>query len=307
MAILHPKLAMYVLTAARCDESGGRIEIIVGGHQAKTTTTFLVHRRLLCEHSDYFKVGLRGGRFQEAESGVFNLQEDDPEEFHRWVQWLYSCGTCRWWVRWNRQHGCCPDGDGPGETWCQVEAEHAFMAGDRFLCNKYCLYTLSHFIQHAHVTDFDRLGCILENTTKSSALHRFVRHWLAWQKFKAVDEPRAGLDLGAYPELFSRIEGWSSLDPRKYAIGHWSEDCGANVYSICCHRKFFQIDQQRRLTGNPWAPSAFLFSNPNRRRTVRPLWKRVCREGSIFVWVGFPWHPGGRLVYVWQLTAGGAY
>lgn len=200
---------------------------------------FSIHKLLLCHHSDYFKGAFRAGplRFVEAETGEFEWPEDDPEEFHRWVNWLYSCTTCQGWPKYDPNHQCIqePEEGGSRSSWCMTEPEQAFTFGDRILSSTYCMAALASFIQHVHLADFSRLGWTYEITSEGSGLHRFVRHWIAWLKFRGYDKTPA--DELEYPTLFSGIEGWTSLDPRKYKLRHWLQDCSKQLYIRCEHSR----------------------------------------------------------------------
>lgn len=65
-----------------------------------TTKVFYLHRRLLCEYSEYFGTALSPRNrdvFIEADTGHFVLDDDgdDPDDFYRWAVWLYVCSWCK--------------------------------------------------------------------------------------------------------------------------------------------------------------------------------------------------------------------
>jgi hypothetical protein len=64
------------------------VTIYVGPKRKK----FLVHKKLICDCSDYFSKAFTGG-FQEAEKGVMYLPEDDSETFDSFIDFIYRGTT----------------------------------------------------------------------------------------------------------------------------------------------------------------------------------------------------------------------
>ncbi|KAK3351048.1 hypothetical protein B0H65DRAFT_506537 [Neurospora tetraspora] len=67
---------------------------------SRPTKVFFLHKRLLCEYSEYFSTALSPRNrdvFIEAETGhfVFDDDVDDPDDFYRWAVWLYVCSGCK--------------------------------------------------------------------------------------------------------------------------------------------------------------------------------------------------------------------
>jgi hypothetical protein len=60
------------------------VTIYVGPKRKK----FLVHKKLICDRSEYFSKAFKGG-FQETEKGVMYLPEDDIEAFDSFVNFIY--------------------------------------------------------------------------------------------------------------------------------------------------------------------------------------------------------------------------
>ncbi|KAM7204298.1 hypothetical protein V8F33_001600 [Rhypophila sp. PSN 637] len=101
---------------------GSRIKITVGSDNPNEPRplTFSIHKNAACYHSLYFRAALRGSRFLEAQTGEFHLPDDSPEDFRRWVEWLYSCEKCkRGTVDFSRSHvhGC--EVFPPSASWCK--------------------------------------------------------------------------------------------------------------------------------------------------------------------------------------------
>lgn len=251
----------------RCDGALGRIKVTVG--TAENQQVFQVNRGLLTHFSGYFKTALGGDYSVEARTGAFNFPEDDPAEFGHFVRWLYTCSSCKWWPDYDPKHKCVRGG--AAKSWCHAEPERDFVLGDRFLCQGYCVFALAHFVQHAHLAGPDRLAWICENTLPRSALHCFVRHWIAWIKFRAVGVKAGQSGVEEYADLFGRVEGWSCVDPRKYALIHWSKECGRNVHATCSHWRSIQPRQRR-------------FQEPAPSGRLKTWLERGSRT-VIFVWV----------------------
>jgi hypothetical protein len=224
-------------------------------------------------------------RYVEADKGEFSWPDDDPEEFHRYVRWMYSCSSCRQGDSYNSLHVCKKDGELAKDpySWCApgVEAELAFVLGDRILSPEYCRFALASFIQHVHRIDPRRIIWVLENTPDRSSLHRFVRAWLGWLKFKldkrlvSADEED---DAAVYSELFASFDGWLTTDPRKYLIEHWSEPCSLNPNLFCDHKRAHWF-WRRTASGQPGKPPG---KEPRPRSRREMAW-----EGSLGVWVSY--------------------
>ncbi|OIW23694.1 hypothetical protein CONLIGDRAFT_649711 [Coniochaeta ligniaria NRRL 30616] len=273
-----------VLILARSD-GGLTIKVVVGS--APNRTTFKIPKSLLCRHADYFSVALKDGnedRFVEADKGEFHWPDDDAEEFHRFVRWMYSCSSCRLGDAYNSLHVCKKDGelDADPYSWCHpdVEAEQAFVLGDRILSAEYCRFALGSFIQHVHRIDPRRIIWVLENTADRSSLHRFVRAWLGWLKFKldkrlvSADEED---DAAVYSELFVSFDGWLTTDPRKYLMEHWLEPCSLDPNLYCGHKRAHWF-WCRTASGMPGCPPP---------RETRPRTRgEIIWEGSLGVWYG---------------------
>jgi hypothetical protein len=60
------------------------VSIYVGPKRKK----FLVHKKLICEISDFFSKAFTGG-FQEAQENSMHLPEDDPNAFALFIDWIY--------------------------------------------------------------------------------------------------------------------------------------------------------------------------------------------------------------------------
>jgi hypothetical protein len=254
--------------------------------------TFLLHQRLVSKYSDYFAGAFRPNsyavQFIEASTGEVYWPDDDPAEFHRWVSWLYTCNSCKGRPNFSSDHQCGTL-DSPGtaaqeaRSWCAAEAEDAFELGDRLISEAYCTFSLSIFIQHVHLMDPTRLAWTLDNVRHESALHRFARGWIAFLKFrneaKTTWTGKEMADPGWDP-VFDKVEGWSSLDPRRYRLHHWMMDCSKQTYVLCQHRRY--------------CGPAPVFVAPYRGPTFRPCrsrgrgrrgWKRTIWYSGICTWV----------------------
>lgn len=261
-----------------------RIKITVG--TAPNSKTFLIHRSLICQHSAYFAAALKEGNeklFIEAESGEFHWPDDDPSEFHRWVRWLYSCKHCRLWEVYDARH-VCKEGDElekDPHTWCapDVEAEQAFMFGDRVVSPEYCLFALASFIQHVHLADPERIVWAYENAPERSGLRRFAFAWLGWMKFRLDKKTEIGPDeeaaVAAYSGAFATFEGWTSLDPRRYFMEHWKESCSLEINNACKHKRLAKRGGRHEVY-------------PESRRAKLARYRReMAWNGTVSIWVSF--------------------
>lgn len=77
-----------MFNADKSDRLTGEFTKIVVGN-AEIQQEFFVHKRLLCERSQYFCRMLQGG-FREAREGVVSMPEDCPLAFEVFVNWLYA-------------------------------------------------------------------------------------------------------------------------------------------------------------------------------------------------------------------------
>ncbi|KAJ9156051.1 hypothetical protein NKR23_g1286 [Pleurostoma richardsiae] len=202
--------------------------------------TFFLHEKLLCQHSRYFKAALYRNRFTEAENGEFDLSEDDPKDFSRWVRWLYSCPQCKKPPDYFTNHDCRSKSRKDPARRCSTPCERDYVLGDRLLSDEYCLFVLANYIQHAEGVSLKRLQWIYDNTPPGSPLLHFTRHWLAWLRFRGSDEADRELRRKA-PDLFASITGWTARDPRSFTIEHWYEECGADSRVQGCHQRKKQV------------------------------------------------------------------
>lgn len=76
---------VYLLTYSNRTLYDTIIYVNVGPTQER----FGIHKSLLCHHSSYFKAALEGG-FEESETQVINLKDEDPKVFWGFNEWLYS-------------------------------------------------------------------------------------------------------------------------------------------------------------------------------------------------------------------------
>lgn len=138
-----------------------------------------------------------------------------------------------------------------------LEAAAAYMFGYRIMSREYRLFALAQFIQHVDLltNDYkDELRNLLyEVFLVGSEAHRFLTAWVAWLYFKKRLTPedrfephdergeltiRVHRQMSAYLKMFNRLKeqiGW--VDPRRYPLLHWEEDCGkeALVHVDCVH------------------------------------------------------------------------
>ncbi|KAH0368822.1 hypothetical protein KCU65_g3690, partial [Aureobasidium melanogenum] len=63
--------------------------ILLGSGPKETRVTKVFHRNLLMSVSGFFAAGLTSS-FKEAETGVFELEEEDPSTFTTFEQWVYK-------------------------------------------------------------------------------------------------------------------------------------------------------------------------------------------------------------------------
>lgn len=274
------------------------INIIVGKGAEKKT--FVVHKSLLRQHSEYFTAALRDGyedRFVEADRGVFEWPDDEPEQVHRWVRWLYSCSSCRRGDPYDASH-VCKKGDqlkNDPNSWCarNVEAEQAFILGDRLLSPGYCRFALVSFAQHVHLFDPYSVIWTHECLREKASLRRFVHAWMGWMKFRldvrldmTADEEAAAK---AYSQKFVSIDGWKTIDPRKYLPEHWTEPCSLD--NRACDHLRTPLGWRAVLNGQPDKETRAVVCSisPTRkmiRRVTFGLWVSCCFKWLCCMHVG---------------------
>lgn len=289
---MTPQATDRVLTPKNRSDGGQQtIKVVVG--PAANRKTFKLPKSLLRAHSGYFSAALRDGnedRFVEAgEGGEFSWPDDDPDEFHRYVRWMYTCSGCRQGDAYSSLHVCCKLKDGVRDdphSWCgqDVEPEQAFVLGDRILAPEYCRFALASLIQHAQRLGPRRLVWVLENAREGSPLHRFVRAWAGWMKYRldkrqSTADEADGEEAAAYSELFASFDGWASADPRKYLMEHWLEPCSLDRELSCDHRRPHWF-WRRTASGQPGSPPG---REPRARSRGEVVW-----AGSLGVWVSHP-------------------
>lgn len=62
------------------------VQVTVG----KPPKEYWLHRKLLMARSDYFKMAFAEDRFMEGRTGALVMEEDDPDAFDMFVNWLYT-------------------------------------------------------------------------------------------------------------------------------------------------------------------------------------------------------------------------
>lgn len=227
-------------------DGGVTIKIVVG--RPPERTTFVAHKSLLRQHSEYFATALKDGnedRFIEADRGVFEWPDDDPEQVRRWVRWLYTCRNCQRGDPYNSAHICKSGSelDRDPNSWCapDVESELAYLLGDRLLSPGYCRFALGFFIQHVHLIEPDRILWAHERLPERSSLRRFVHAWLSWMNYRLDTGMKMTADERAAARALSygwvAIDGSRTNDPRKYLPEHWSEPCSLHSNRLCNHER----------------------------------------------------------------------
>jgi hypothetical protein len=61
---------------------------VVKIHVGRKRKEFIVHKKLICDASKFFKDAFTGP-FKEGQEGVMYMPEDDPESFSCFIEWLY--------------------------------------------------------------------------------------------------------------------------------------------------------------------------------------------------------------------------
>lgn len=108
--------------------------------------------------------------------------------------------------------------------------------------------------------------CVQATNPEARGWGRFIRAWVAWRRFNpafgrtspsspwlswgvgrvlggvslspASSTPSRGVGVGGIDDdpILAAVQGWSSLDPRKYNIEHWFMACGEDLGVHCEHR-----------------------------------------------------------------------
>ena len=183
----------------------------------------MIHERLICHYSSYFKGACQSG-FAESLSKQFDLADDDPVAFKLFVHWMYS---------WDKEPLIYNPATSLSE-WSLEIAESAWMPADKLIAPEFGKYALAQFVQHVHLMTAERLATVYTQTSRDSPLRLFCSRWIAFCRGSKNNDVSKVLQRNEHEELNISIQG-SSDDPRRYETGHWYEPCGKSMAPECLH------------------------------------------------------------------------
>ncbi|KAH9215323.1 hypothetical protein DL95DRAFT_247029, partial [Leptodontidium sp. 2 PMI_412] len=136
---------------------------IVGELQRK----FITHMEFACKHSEVLKAAF-DGPFIEGKTGVYNLEDVNPETFRLFAEYLYSGKT-------TLLHHNCVDQD--------LTLVQLWVLADRFLVRTLQNQVVIHMERIRQSCGEMRPGCwdyVYDNTTLGSPLRALVAEQCAW-------------------------------------------------------------------------------------------------------------------------------
>ncbi|KAI9053318.1 hypothetical protein LZ554_002281 [Drepanopeziza brunnea f. sp. 'monogermtubi'] len=156
--------------------------ITVGSHKRKN---FVVHKQLLCDASEFFAKAFKGG-FKEAEEGVMEMLDDDPDAFAWFVTWLYRSEV--------------PEGE---TVFHQRILYNLYMLGEKLLLNELVNKTMdrvrenhaaTHKVSGASSRHSEYVGMLYDNTLEDSPIRKFIVQMMAYDYYNSsVESGSAGL------------------------------------------------------------------------------------------------------------------
>lgn len=191
-----------------------------------------MHKALICHYSEYFNRSCRG-RLIEANTGQYDLREDDPVAFTLFVEWLYLHSRDKTTTVELSQTDT--------EEW-RAYAERAWVIADKFNAPLFREYAFAKVIQNAMLMDSTRIQYINDNAEESSPICIFIGELVRWRNLVSSlrHNPRA---LASHPG--------GGVDPRRYPIQHWSEQCGQSGDLDCVHKPPQNHEPQWPLPDEP--------------------------------------------------------
>ncbi|KAL8876951.1 MAG: hypothetical protein Q9198_004938 [Flavoplaca austrocitrina] len=181
----------------------------------KDAKSWILHKSLLNRHSPFFAAALNGS-FKEATTNTVELDDDDPESFQLFVQWLYT-GEIK-----------ADMNDLP------TKACRAWALGDKLQCPAFQDSAMLRLIGY-HRDEFlteDTMRLIYTISPPGSKLRKFAVGQLCWDRSCEKKHPFKAVDIMAV-EDFNRnllecflLGGRAVEDPSDEASPSLSGSCG---------------------------------------------------------------------------------
>lgn len=235
--------------------SNDRVDIIVGRNGK--TRTWKLHKDLLSQHSNYFDTAIKTNS-EEASTGKFSLENEDPAVFALFVNWLYSDAK-------NISIGGSDNELNSNDPWV-MHAERAYKLGELLQAPNFSRFAFVKFAQGIRFANPTMLLDIFhagENESKchikeDSPVRRFTGAWLWylrhthallwtintwWVGDGDLADPVCG-PLVKRMRKDSIFGGRSGLhdkacDPHWLGVEHWYSSCSSNpLPHNCSHVPF---------------------------------------------------------------------
>ena len=176
------------------------------GHEEKA---FIIHRRLVCQASSYFKAALDGD-FEESIKGELHLHEQEPELFNCFLEWVYSGEVDLPKLRGEQRHD--------SEVW--MKFSKLYLLSKYLQCPAFgnCLldtaplkskYSPSHYT----LPDAGVLKTVYENTLEQCGIRKYFAAVFVW----LTDQPISD-DTQLPSECLSSLPSGCVLDIANLAV-----------------------------------------------------------------------------------------
>ena len=177
------------------------------GHEEKA---FVIHKRLVCQVSPYFKAALNGS-FEESVDGELRLHEQEPELFNCFVEWVYS-GNVELSKLCGKQHH-------DSEVWTKFSKLYLLSKylqcsafGNRLLDSAPVISILDQ--QKYTLPDAGIVKMVYENTVGQCGIRRYLAATFVWLTKDSISK-----DMKLLGECLAGLPAECALDIANLAVG----------------------------------------------------------------------------------------
>ncbi|KAF7504274.1 hypothetical protein GJ744_002532 [Endocarpon pusillum] len=194
------------LPAKRLKFEDETVKVFVG-HEEKA---FIIHKRLVCQASPYFKTALNGN-FEESVHGELRLQEQEPELFNCFVEWVYSRNV--------DSFNLCGEQRHDSEVW--TEFSKLYLLSKYLQCPAFgnCLLDTVPVIstpglRKYTLPDVGIVKMVYENTVGQCGIRRYFTAAFVWLTGDSIPK-----DMKLVGEFFAGLPAECVLDIANLAVG----------------------------------------------------------------------------------------